>query len=147
MRKLLNALRHEISRVVIGRSLRPAGNIELFVRSASGYSLVFDAREFPVPVCRQKWPQIFNIEIVTGITIEVAICWIPGVPFLRTPDLFVRFPVSVENRGTGTGKARCVDCGSWAGISKYQSVRIQDKPANFRFAKVLFHSGEIGAFR
>src|SRR5260221_6268230 len=109
MRKLLNALRHEISRVVIGRSLRPAGNIELFVRSASGYSMVFDAREFPVPVCRQKWPQIFDIQIVTSITIEVAICRIPGVPFLRTPDLFARFPVSAENRRTSTGKARCVD--------------------------------------
>src|SRR5258708_34939021 len=147
MRKLLNALRHEISRVVIGRSLRPAGNIELFVRSASGYSMVFDAREFPVPVCRQKWPQIFNIEIVTGITIEVAICWIPGVPFLRTPDLFARFPFSAENPGTGSGIPTRVDCVSSAAISKHQSLHIQYNPANFRFAKVLFHSGEIGAFR
>ncbi len=147
MLDLFRSADHEIACVMIGSGVRPTGYIDLFVRSAARNSMVLDASGFPRSVRGQERAQIVQIQIVTYITIEIAISRITRISFLRAPDLFTRFTVASKSGRTGSRKARREDGVTRTRIAKHQPMRVERKPTQIRLLQIILETGEIGTFR
>src|SRR5271165_3144135 len=125
MLDLLRSADHEIAGVMIGGTLGPSGNIDLFMWSAACDPVVLYACEFSRSIRWQKRPQIVQIQIMTYVAIEVAISRVTGISFLCAPDLFARFTVPTKNRRTRGRKAWRVDSVARARITEHQTVRVE----------------------
>src|SRR5580692_3626836 len=125
MLDLLRSADHEIACVIIGETLGPPGNIDLFMRSAAGDPMVLYACEFSRSIRGQERTQIVQIQIMTYVAIEIAIGRVTRISFLCAPDLFARFTVPTKSRRTGCRKAWRVDGVARAGIAEHQTVRVE----------------------
>jgi len=121
------------------------GSVWLFVLSATGDAVVFQAGELPDSVRLDVGADVVVIEIKAAISVEVAVLPISGVSLLCTPDLFAGFDIATKGGRTCGGEDGGKDSVSGAGLGVEDSMCVHDEPANFGFLEVMFDTWVVGA--
>ena len=138
---------HEMPGVRVHRRHRPIAMVKILFMRAPGNAVVFEPGELPRAIGRQGIAEVFDRKIEPDVSVEVAIGGITGVAFFRAPDLAARFPVPAKGRGTRRREDRRIDRVTRAGVSKHDSVRIDDEPPEICFLEHLVEGRCIRAFR
>src|SRR5256885_4159684 len=82
-------------------------------------------------------------QIEADVAIEFAIRGIARITFLRAPNLSARIAVARKCSGTRRREARRVNRATRLRISKEQSVRVENEPADICFLRSEEHTSEL----
>src|SRR5258708_11786843 len=96
---------------------------------------------------RQARLDIFEIQIVTNIAIEVAITRVARISLLPAPNLARGLGVSAKCHQSGRSDDRRVSPLLRARIGQLQPVRFHDEPLNSCFAQHIFDDPCVRALR
>jgi len=121
------------------------GSVWLFVLSATGDAVVFQAGELPDSVRLDVGADVVVIEIKAAISVEVAVLPVSGVTLLCTPNLFTGFDIATKGCRTSGGEDGGKDPVSGAGLGVEDSMCVHNEPADFGFLEVMFDSWVVGA--
>src|SRR5205085_9781920 len=80
------------------------------------------------------------------VAIKFAVRRIARITFFRAPDLPARIAIASERSWTGRRVTRRIDRALRLRISKEQTVRIQNEPANVRFLQNRIDPRRVSAF-
>jgi len=142
------AVEHEVTRVGGRRFLRGARRVGLFVsqRHPARYFEIFQADVPTDAVFVQVRTDVFVIEVVAHVPVELTVTEVARISHLGGPDLLGRLHVSAEERHALLAVNGREDPIPRTRGAEQQSVRIQKGEPDAVFLQDLVHSGSERAF-
>src|ERR1043166_7882724 len=121
--EFFTALLDEMHRVRLSCSLRCGAIVQFLFRMAAGDPVVFHAGKL-AHAARDR-AEMLQRQIETDVAIEVTICWIARVTFVRAPDLPARIAIAGERRRASARVTRRVNRAVRLRVPEEQAVRIE----------------------
>src|SRR4030095_17038604 len=145
MAKLRAALFQKVRGVGVSGLFRFRAVVNFLLFLAAGDAVIFHAGKF-ANAARDR-AKMFERQIEPNVAIKFAIRRIAWITLFRAPDLAARIAISRERSRAGWRETRCINTALRLRISKEQSVRIENKPANVRFLQNRIECVRVSALR